>query len=703
MPDEDLKDLEAYQKTNHFPNSWCVGRKDRLSRLLSQFKRNNNSHNNNNPNNKVFAFHPETYIFPADFEVFKRLYNNGKDELWIVKPVASSCGRGIHVTSTIPLIQKHSRSAKQTKLSQTQVQTHISDKKKLLIQRYVKHPYLIDGHKFDLRIYVLVAGVDPLRIYIHEEGLTRISTGKYTTHNLKDRFIHLTNYSVNKKNPKFNVNMDNNKEPVERDGKQAIGKDGEKEVDVEGQGDEIDVDSEDDDDEKDSFKWTLSQFKTYITQKEGEAACQGIFTHIHNIVIQTFIAAEKELTTHTHSHTRYRNTCFELFGCDILLDRDAHATNNANIQRVQLLEVNVSPSLMCPHALDRGVKERVICDTLHTVGVYAKGQSGKKAPGGGNAQGFVNWKEVLNTQDEFRRNPSTLSIDLHALSLIDNNHPTQSAPTTSQAHAAQQQPAYCPWWMCMLMLEDERERALSGGYLPLFPPLTSHPSQTNTHSNRQQAAHSPIPPPLPHSAEFYLSLFAAPRFSDHLHVLWVGALGGWRGAAGAYLPAHVQKELHIHSKPRQGVHSSHMSRPRSGNYNSHKSSAGTAAAHTPNASPRKTAANRPRSASGMYFASRAVRTPSAEVGVEKDEQLDQVEVEEEDECLVNRMAEVSVESEAQSSQPRTGTSAREGDGEVASPSVRGGRVRFLQYLQHQHQLQMQRGSGGVLNVQGVGR
>lgn len=57
MPDEDLKHLEAYQKANHFPNSWCVGRKDRLSRLLSQFKRSNGTHNNSNPNNKVLYPH----------------------------------------------------------------------------------------------------------------------------------------------------------------------------------------------------------------------------------------------------------------------------------------------------------------------------------------------------------------------------------------------------------------------------------------------------------------------------------------------------------------------------------------------------------------------------------------------------------------------------------------------------------------------
>lgn len=60
--------------------------------------------------------------------------------------------------------------------------------------------------KFDLRLYVLVNGVNPLRIYLSREGLARLSTKMYdevNEDNLEDMMMHLTNYSINKHSNKF--------------------------------------------------------------------------------------------------------------------------------------------------------------------------------------------------------------------------------------------------------------------------------------------------------------------------------------------------------------------------------------------------------------------------------------------------------------------------------------------------------------------
>lgn len=49
-----------------------------------------------------------------------------------------------------------------------------------VVQEYIKAPYLLDNFKFDLRIYVLVASIDPLIIYLH-----RVSSATHTSNLLQ--------------------------------------------------------------------------------------------------------------------------------------------------------------------------------------------------------------------------------------------------------------------------------------------------------------------------------------------------------------------------------------------------------------------------------------------------------------------------------------------------------------------------------------
>jgi tubulin polyglutamylase TTLL4 len=64
------------------------------------------------------------------------------------------------------------------------------------------NPHLISGYKYDLRVYVLVTSFNPLKVYMYTDGLVRFATEKYTLDpkNINQKFIHLTNFSINKKN-----------------------------------------------------------------------------------------------------------------------------------------------------------------------------------------------------------------------------------------------------------------------------------------------------------------------------------------------------------------------------------------------------------------------------------------------------------------------------------------------------------------------
>ncbi|EAR98745.2 tubulin tyrosine ligase family protein (macronuclear) [Tetrahymena thermophila SB210] len=66
----------------------------------------------------------------------------------------------------------------------------------LMAQKYVANPHLLEGHKYDFRVYLLIASTDPLIIYYHD-GFLRLSILKYDK-NSKEKSIHFANTNLAK-------------------------------------------------------------------------------------------------------------------------------------------------------------------------------------------------------------------------------------------------------------------------------------------------------------------------------------------------------------------------------------------------------------------------------------------------------------------------------------------------------------------------
>ena len=143
-----------------------------------------------------YNFFPPTYNLPADFKEFLTQVNQKRNRTFIVKPEASCQGKGIFLT----------RDPESLTTEKTILTTQGGVVEHMVVQRYMHKPYLIDGYKFDLRIYVLVNGISPLRVYVYKDGLARFATVKYQSpapSNLNNLCMHLTNYAINKESTAF--------------------------------------------------------------------------------------------------------------------------------------------------------------------------------------------------------------------------------------------------------------------------------------------------------------------------------------------------------------------------------------------------------------------------------------------------------------------------------------------------------------------
>ncbi|XP_077173959.1 tubulin polyglutamylase TTLL13 isoform X2 [Paroedura picta] len=290
---ERVMEMKRFQ-INHFPGMAEICRKDllarNLNRMLKLFP-------------KEYCIFPRTWCLPADYGDFQTYGRMRKNRTYICKPDSGCQGRGIFIT----------RNPKEIKHGEH-----------MICQQYITKPFLIDGFKFDMRIYVLVTSCDPLKIFVYEEGLARFATMRYiepSSSNLEDICMHLTNYAINKHNENFVR------------------------------------------DENTGSKRKLSTLNIWMREHNYDTA--ELWRDIEDIIVKTLIAAHPVLK---HNYrTCFPNhisgcACFEILGFDILLDRKL---------KPWLLEVNHSPSFTTDSRLDREVKDALLCDAINLINLRA--------------------------------------------------------------------------------------------------------------------------------------------------------------------------------------------------------------------------------------------------------------------------------------------------------------------------------------------
>ncbi|KAL4508036.1 hypothetical protein ABPG72_021409 [Tetrahymena utriculariae] len=140
-----------------------------------------------------FDFFPKTYLIPEQIDELKAAYKKNSKKLCISKPSSGCQGDGIKLIEAIKDLP---------------ISSYTPYANQLVVQEYISNPMLIYGKKFDLRLYVLISSLDPLIVYLHDEGLARFCTEPYekpSKTNINNSYMHLTNYSLNKNNPTFKL------------------------------------------------------------------------------------------------------------------------------------------------------------------------------------------------------------------------------------------------------------------------------------------------------------------------------------------------------------------------------------------------------------------------------------------------------------------------------------------------------------------
>lgn len=287
-------DLDKYQKTFSYFNSRYLFQKNRLYQCYLVMK---------NLFGEEFNYMPETFIFPEDkeliYEKFKNYSLNLKD-LWLIKPPNKDSGKGIFFFKTLRNITF----------------------KEFVLTNYIYNLNLIKGRKYDLRLYALISGLKPLRIYFWTEGYVRISTKKYSLNEnlLNNKFIHITNINVNKLSKNYikpNTSTDEN-----------------------------------------AHLWNILMLEKYL--KKNNIKWNNIREKIKDIIIKSIISVYKNLTQEIDEKNVSDQSFYNLLGYDILITDELIP---------KLVEINAFPNMKINNNLEISDKTNLFIDTLNLIGI----------------------------------------------------------------------------------------------------------------------------------------------------------------------------------------------------------------------------------------------------------------------------------------------------------------------------------------------
>ena len=250
-----------------------------------------------------FNYMPETYNYPEDkntiYQKFKN-YTLDLNNLWLVKPPNKFGGKNIIVLESL----------KKIKL------------KEFIITKYITDINLIKGKKYDLRLYILVTGLRPLRIYFYKEGLVRIATEKFflNKNSIKNRYMHFTNVFINHLNKNYKIPKTTNDE--------------------------------------NSNLWNLFMYKSFLKQNNIE--WKNISEKINDIIIKSIISVYKNLTEKNEKSNVKDQSFYQILGYDILIN---------DVFNPILLEINMFPCMLFSNNIDKIIKSNLFVDTLNLIGI----------------------------------------------------------------------------------------------------------------------------------------------------------------------------------------------------------------------------------------------------------------------------------------------------------------------------------------------